>query len=161
MRTSFLEIVNNRTKARLFLLRNLPAAFFSGVRIEAASIEQCTVSVPYNWFTKNPFRSTYFACLSMAAELSTGVLAMAAVYGRKPAVSLLVVHMESQFLKKAVGKTSFTCNDGLLLQEGVKNAIETGTPQEVKAYSKGVDADGNVIAEFWVTWSFKARTKMV
>src|SRR5881227_3751075 len=110
MRMSFLEIVNNRTKARLFLLRKLPAAFFSGVRIEAASIEQCTVSVPYNWSTKNPFHSTYFACLSMAAELSTGVLAMAAVYGRKPAVSLLVVEMNSRFLKKATGKTRFTCS---------------------------------------------------
>jgi hypothetical protein len=26
--------------------------------------------------SQNPFRSTYFACLSMAAEMSTGALAL-------------------------------------------------------------------------------------
>src|SRR5687768_328057 len=101
----FLQLIGNRTKARLFLLQKLPAAFFSGVRIESISETHCSVSVPFRWFTQNPFRSTYFACLSMAAEMSTGALAMAAVYGRRPAVSLLITGMESRFLKKATGKT--------------------------------------------------------
>ena len=156
---SFLEIVNNRTKARLFLLRKLPAAYFSGLRIEAASVEQCTVSVPYKWFTQNPFRSTYFACLAMAAELSTGTLAMAALYGRKPAVSMLITHMECRFLKKATSKTIFTCSDGALLQQAVEKAIETGTPQVVKTYSNGVDASGTAIADFWFTWSFNVKKR--
>lgn len=153
----FLQIIGNRTKAKLFLLRKLPAAFFSGVRIERVSAEACTVSVPYGWFTQNPFRSTYFACLSMAAEMSTGALAMGAVYGRKPSVSMLITKLESNFFKKAIGKTSFTCNDGLLFQQTVATAVQSGAPQTVKAYSKGVDAAGNVIAEFWFTWSFKAK----
>lgn len=153
----FLTIINHPIKARLFLLRKLPAAFFSGVRIESATSDGCTTSVPYTWFTQNPFRSTYFACLGMAAELSTGALAMAAVYGRKPAVSLLITGMEARFLKKAVGKTFFTCNDGLLLQQAVANAFETGVPQTVKAASTGVDATGNLVAEFGFMWSFKVR----
>ena len=155
--SSFLQIIGNRTKARLFLLQKLPAAFFSGVRIEAITAEHCTVSVPYKWFTQNPFRSTYFACLSMAAEMSTGALAMAAVYGRKPAVSLLITGMEGHFFKKAIGKTLFTCSEGLLLRQAVENAVQTGVPEAVKVYTTGVDTAGTLIAEFWFTWSFKAK----
>lgn len=153
----FLRLLNNRTKANLFLLRKLPAAYFSGVRINAASAAACTTSVPFRWFTKNPFRSTYFACLSMAAELSTGALAMAALYGRSKAVSMLLVQVEGRFFKKATGHTIFTCTAGLRLQQAVENAIETGTPQTVKVASTGTDAAGNRIAEFWFTWSFKAK----
>jgi hypothetical protein len=153
----FLQLINHRAKARMFLLRKLPAAFFSGVRIESASAERCTTSVPYKWFTQNPFRSTYFACLGMAAELSTGALAMAAVYGRKPAVSLLITGMEGRFFKKATSKTIFTCNEGMLLQQAVEKAVQTGASQTVKIYTTGVDASGTLIAEFWFTWSFKKR----
>lgn len=153
-----LQLIGNRTKARLFLLQKLPAAFFSGVRIETVSAAQCSVSVPFNWFTQNPFRSTYFACLSMAAEMSTGALAMAAVHGRKPPLSMLITGMESRFFKKAIGKTIFICSDGLLLQQAIETAIETGAPQTVKVHSRGADAGGNSIAEFWFTWSFKTKS---
>lgn len=155
--TAFLQLINQPAKARLFLLRKLPAAYFSGVRINEATVEKCITSVPYKWFTQNPFRSTYFACLSMAAELSTGALAMAAVYRRKPAVSLLITGIEGRFFKKAIGKTIFTCSDGVLLQQAVEKAIETGAPQSIKVRSNGVDESGNAIAEFWFTWSFKAK----
>ena len=57
-----------------FYFQKLPAAFFSGVRIKEVGETKCRVSVPYKWFTQNPFRSTYFACLAMAAEMSTGAL---------------------------------------------------------------------------------------
>jgi hypothetical protein len=153
----FLQIINNRTKARLFLLRKLPAAFFSGVRIEEATAERCITSVPYTWFTQNPFRSTYFACLSMAAELSTGALAMAAVYGRKPAVSMLIVGMEARFLKKATSKTLFTCTDGAVLQQAVDAALDGQPSGPVKTHSIGTDASGATVAEFWFAWSFRAK----
>jgi hypothetical protein len=153
----FLQLINHRAKARLFLLRKVPAAYFSGVRIETATAEQCVTSVPSRWFTQNPFRSTYFACLAMAAELSTGALAMAAVYGRKPSVSILLTGIEGAFFKKAVGKTWFTCNEGLLLRQAAEAAIATGTPQTATVLSSGADAGGNAIAEFRLTWSFKAR----
>jgi hypothetical protein len=153
----FLRLINNPAKAQLFLLRRLPAAYASGVRIRAVSAVQCTASIPYNWFTKNPFRSTYFACLSMAAEMSTGALAMAAVYGQTPPVSMLVTGMESKFLKKATGTTFFTCSDGPLLLQAVEQARTGAGPQVAKAYSKGVDAEGTLIAEFWFTWSFRVK----
>ena len=80
--------------------------------------EHAVVSVKQKWFNKNPFRSIYFAILSMAAEMSTGVLCMGNIYKRKPAVSMLVVEQRGVFHKKATGKILFTCTDGnkILLQ---------------------------------------------
>jgi hypothetical protein len=155
---AFFSLVRHKVKFRLFLMRNLPAAWFSGLRIETVDERHCTVSVPYKWATRNPFRSTYFACLSMAAEMSTGTLAMANVYGRRPGVSMLVVGTEARFFKKATSKTFFTCSDGGLIREAVEKAIDTATPQTVTTRSQGLNAAGEVIAEFTITWSFKAKT---
>jgi hypothetical protein len=98
---AFIKTINHPFKFRLFLLTKLPSAYFAGVRVREASESRCVVTVPYKWFSRNPFRSTYFACLSMAAEMSTGALAMAHLYKRKPAVSMLVTKVESSYHKKA------------------------------------------------------------
>src|SRR5688572_24477216 len=87
----FFSLISHPLKFRLFLWKNLPAAYFSGLRVRSANNEEAIVSIPYKWFTRNPFRSTYFACLSMAAEMSTGILALAQLYQRSPKVALLVV----------------------------------------------------------------------
>src|SRR5215207_4855643 len=97
----FFSIIKHPLKFRMFLLSSLPSAYFSGVRVKEIDEKKCVVSVPYKWFSKNPFRSTYFACLSMAAEMSTGALAMACLYKRVPAVSMLVISVNSNYIKKA------------------------------------------------------------
>jgi Domain of unknown function (DUF4442) len=157
MVTSFINLVKHPIKFRLFLLTKLPAAFFSRVRVRAISEQSCTVTVPYRWFTQNPFRSTYFACLAMAAEMSTGVLAMAHIYKRQPAVSMLVLKVEGNFIKKAADLTTFTCNDGALIQQMIEESIATGEGRTVTAKSIGVNKAGETVAEFLVTWSFKAK----
>jgi hypothetical protein len=93
----------------------------------------------------------------MAAELSTGVLAMANVYGRKPAVSMLLIGIKGKFYKKAIGKTFFTCTEGDRIREAVAAAIDTKTGQEVTVFSTGKNESGDVVSEFWVTWSFKSK----
>lgn len=155
----FFRLIRSRWKARLFLLSNLPSAFFSGLRIPKADEQHCIVTVPYRWFTKNPFRSTYFACLSMAAEMSTGVLAMAQIYKRKPPVSMLVVYTEAAYFKKATGKTTFTCSDGAAVKAAVEQAVTTGEPTTIKARSIGTNEAGDPVAEFFITWSFKTRSR--
>jgi len=139
------------------MLRNLPSAYFSGVRIRYISEEKCSVSVPFKWFTKNPFRSTYFACLAMAAELSTGALAMANVYGQRPGVSMLVVKLQAEYFKKATDITLFTCNEGLAIKDAVTKAIETKEAQALEVISTGYNTEGELIARFTISWSFKAK----
>jgi hypothetical protein len=154
---AFFSIIRNKTKYRLFLLKNLPAAYLSGLQMVLATEEECAITIPYKWFTKNPFRSTYFACLSMAAEMSTGILAMAQTYKRNPAVSMLVVGIEGKFHKKATGITKFICTDVTPIKEAVNNAINLQEPTSVKAHTVGYNLQHEILAEFWITWSFKAK----
>jgi len=146
-------------KFRMFLFAKLPSAFFSGVRIKDIDETKCVVTVPYKWFSQNPFRSTYFACLAMAAEMSTGTLGLMHVYKRTPAVSMLVINLEANYFKKATGLTAFTCIDGLAIQQTIENAIADGEAQMIKAKSVGVNDAGEIVAEFFITWSFKIKAK--
>jgi len=93
----------------------------------------------------------------MAAEMSTGALAMAQLYKRNPPVSMLVVKVESEYFKKATGITTFICNDGELFESAIEQSIATGEPRVVRAHSTGRNDAGEIIAEFYVTWSFKAK----
>jgi len=153
----FLKIVKHPVKFRMFLLSKLPAAFFSGVRVVDADEKKCLVKIPYKWFSTNPFKSTYFACLSMAAEMSTGVLALAHIYKRQPAVSMLVSNVEGSFLKKATGITVFTCEDGLIIKQTIEDAIMSGEGRIITAKSYGRNEANEIVAEFAVTWSFKVK----
>jgi len=155
----FIALMKHPVKFRMFLFTKLPAAFFAGVRVREADEKRCVVTVPYKWLSQNPFRSTYFACLSMAAEMSTGALAMAQLYKLNPPVSMLVVKVESEYFKKATGRTSFVCEDGEFFQQAVEETIATGEARTVKARSTGRNKDGEVVAEFMITWSFKAKSK--
>lgn len=142
---------------KLFKLTQLPAAFFAGLKIVLLSEQQCIVSVKQKWFNKNPFRSIYFAILQMAAEVSTGIAGFSAVYKRSPAVSMLVVAAEAKFYKKATGKILFTCNNVGEVHALVEKAIATGEPCTIVCHSVGSNSAGEVIGDFYFTWSFKAK----
>jgi hypothetical protein len=155
----FLKTINNPFKLRLFLLAKLPSAFFSGVRVLVADEKKCVVTVPYKWFSKNPFKSTYFACLSMAAEMSTGVLAMAHLYESDPAVSMLVLKVQGDFNKKAVARTTFTCEEGSTIKHTIADAVFSGEGRIITVKSYGRNAADEIVAQFDITWSFKPKSK--
>ncbi|MEO6612123.1 MAG: DUF4442 domain-containing protein [Chitinophagaceae bacterium] len=156
---AFIRQMKHPLKFRMFLFAKLPAAYFAGVRIREIDEKSCVVSVPYKWLSQNPFRSTYFACLSMAAEMSTGSLAMTHLYKINPPVSMLVVKVESSYFKKATARSYFTCEDGPLFVKAIEETIATGEARSVIARSVGKNKEGEVIAEFFITWSFKVKTK--
>ncbi len=154
----FIQLVQHPVKFRLFLLMKLPSAFFCGVRVKTISIEKAEVTVPYKWLSQNPFKSTYFACLAMAAEMSTGLMAMSNTYKRNPAVSMLVTGLEANYFKKATGITTFSCEDGEAIRHTVEEAIKSGEGKSFKAKSTGHNEQGDMVAEFFITWSFKAKS---
>ncbi|GAA3950476.1 DUF4442 domain-containing protein [Chitinophaga oryziterrae] len=156
--TSFIRFVQHPLKFSLYLLWKLPSAWLAGVRVKQIQEDSCITVVPYKWLSQNPFRSTYFACLAMAAEMSTGMLAI--MYTRAVApkqVSMLVTGMEATFVKKATGKTYFTCEEGNTIAAAVNKTIETGEGVTLTVDSTGKSHDGTVIAIFRITWSFKAK----
>jgi Domain of unknown function (DUF4442) len=154
----FFRLVKHPVKFRMFLFSKLPSAYFAGVRVKSFDEHRAEVTVPYKWFSQNPFRSTYFACLAMAAEMSTGLLAMLHTYNSKPAVSMLVTGLEAHYFKKASGITTFCCEDGDVLNAMINEAIATGESRSIKARSTGKNNDGELVAEFFIIWSFKAKS---
>jgi len=153
---AFRRQVLSPTKLRLFLLRKLPMAWLAGLRLTQLTPERATVTVRYKYLTQNPFRSIYFACLAMAAELASGIQAMMHVQAGGP-VSMLVVKMEADFTKKAVGLIAFTCPDGPRIAQAIAESRTTGQGCTAECTSTGVDEAGDVVAVFRITWSFRAK----
>ena len=153
---AFRRQVLSPAKLRLFMLRKLPMAWLAGLRLVALTPEAATVTIRYKYLTQNPFRSIYFACLGMAAELASGIQAMMHVQGGGP-VSMLVVGLTAEFRKKAVGRIAFTCPDGGAIAQAVAESRVTGEGRTVVCTSTGVDEVGDVVAVFRVTWSFRAK----
>jgi len=144
---------------RAFLFAKLPVAFFCGLRLQHLDEQAAAISVRFKWFNQNPFRSMYFAVLAMAGEVSTGILAMGALYKRDPSVSMLLIKTEGEFYKKAVGKIVFTCSDGRQINDAVEEAIATAAATTCACTSVGTNETGEVVARFVYVWSFKARSK--
>jgi hypothetical protein len=153
----FKKIVTNPISFTFFLLQKLPAAFFVGLKVHELTTTICVIKVRYSWFSKNPFKSMYFAAQAMAAEMSTGLLAFGQLYKRSPKVSMLVIRMEVNYMKKGTGMLYFTCEDGQAIQHCIQNAIETKQGQTLVCKSTGKNEEGEVIAEFFFTWSFKSK----
>lgn len=148
----------NSWKLKLFMIQQLPMGFIAGLRIIDINLESAKVTIPYKYLNKNPFRSTYFAAQSMAAELSTGILAMAAVKDEEKPISMLVLDMNANFVKKATSKIIFYCEDGLAIKNAVQRAANSDSGQIITAKSIGKNNEGIIVSEFEFTWTFKLKT---
>ena len=151
--------VTTHWKFRIFLITRLPFAWLAGLRVKRFEDETSEVHIRYKYLTKNPFRSIYFAALAMAAELSTGIFAFRYAQLQKPLVSMLVTGMEAQYHKKAVGRIRFVCEDGGNVRDIIEETRQTGEGVTIRMKSTGYDAQNDVVAEFWFTWSFKVKSR--
>ena len=152
-----LKAVRNNFKMRFFMLRKLPLAFIAGLKVIHIDDEKASVSIPFKFLNQNPFQSIYFAALAMAAELSTGILAITSVQTASKPVSMLVFEMSANFTKKATGKIIFSCDEGIEIERAIEDSIKTGEGQIVTVTSVGVDNAGDQVAEFKFTWTFKPK----
>lgn len=153
----FLSLVNNVWLFKSFMFFKLPMGLISGLKVKSINEDEVTVQVKYKWVNTNPFKSLYFAVLSMAAEMSTGLLSLLYVQDDF-AMSILVVKMEAEFFKKAVGKISFKCKDGNLIREAVGRAKESGEGVTFETNSVGYDESNSIVAQFKITWSVKKKS---
>lgn len=142
------------------MLLKLPMVFIAGIKIKELDQNSCETQIRFKYLNQNPFKSIYFACLGMAAELSTGAIAMMNVYGHQPKVSMLVTGMNAEFYKKAIGKITFICEDGKAIEASVQKAIKTSEGQSISVESQGINENGEMVCKFNFTWSFKSKTKL-
>lgn len=149
-----------QTSARninLYLFFKLPSAFWSGVRLKSINSTSCVATVKHRWFNQNPFNSMYFAVQSMAAELTTGALVLAEIRKSEVKISMLVANNKSNFSKKATGRITFVCNDGLEITKAIHQAIVTKEPQVIWMKSIGTNQKNEQVSEFDFEWSIKVK----
>lgn len=144
-------------KLNLKLLTQLPIAWIAGLKLQAYSTKECSISVKLGFLNKNPFKSMFWAVQGMAAELSTGLLCIDIIKNSGQNVSMLVIEQKASFYKKAKGKIVFTCTQGQEIKELIQRAIDTKESQTVTLKSEGIDEAGDKVSNFEFEWSFKAK----
>jgi len=154
-----IQSFTSKWRFMLFSLWKLPMAFLARLRVTRLNLKNAHVTVPYNYWNKNPFNSMYFAIQAMAAELSTGALFFLHTDGKN--ISILVTSLNSKYYKKAIGKINFICLDGDKIAFSVNQAIDIGEAQECTVKSKGYDINGVCVSEFDITWSLKKRKSLM
>ena len=150
----------NTSKLNSFLFFKLPSAFLCGVRVKEINNEVCKATVTHRWINQNPFNSMYFAVQAMAAELTTGALVMNQIQQSGQKISMLVANNKSSFSKKATGKITFICNEGILVKESIAKAIETGEGQAFWLKSIGYNQDNIKVSEMHFEWTVKIKNKL-
>ena len=135
----------------------LPSVWWCGIRVKSVNEESCLVSVKHRWINQNPFKSMFWAVQGMAAELSTGILLMNEISRSKKSFSMLVLNNKANFSKKAIGRISFSCNQGLQIRETIKKAVSSGEPQTIWLNSCGVDSQKDTVSTFSFEWTLKVR----
>ena len=158
MHASYLKKVNSPFLYSLFLLKKLPIAWISGLKVAGVTEETAKVNIKFKYLNQNPFRSMYFACQAMAAEMSTGLLALGYLDAQPEKVSMLVLDLNCSFTKKAVGKIEFVCEDGAKVKACIKEAVETGKGVVCVMQSKGFNEAGECVSTFNITWTFKKKS---
>jgi hypothetical protein len=140
-----------------FLAFKLPSAYFSGVRVTQISDIKATASVKHRWINQNPFKSLYWATQGMAAELVTGILMMKKIQDLNQNISMLVIHQNGSFFKKARGRITFYCDDGKLIDEMLHVAVKSGEGQTLVLKASGFDEENELVCTFEFTWSIKLK----
>ena len=147
----------NKFQLHLFLFLKIPISWIAGVRLKEMNDEICITKVKFGWLNQNPFNSMFWAVQGMAAEFSTGFLCAEKIRKSGKKISMLVVHNQAEFTKKAVGRVTFSCLQGKELDTVLQKAIETGEGQTLTLFSEGKDQKRDLVSKFAFTWSFKVK----
>lgn len=140
-----------------FLALKLPSAYISGVRVSKISDTEAEATVKHRWINQNPFQSLYWATQGMAAELVTGILMMKKIRESGKKISMLVVHQEGKFHKKATGRIRFSCLQGKAIDQVILKTVNTGEAQELVLEACGYNEEGVMVSEFLFTWGIKLK----
>lgn len=140
----------------IFLFRKMPLAFFAGVKVKQLTDELAITTMRFSWLNQNPFRSMYFAAMSMGAELATGLHLF---QYQDLNFSMLLIETKATFYKKAVGRIRFECNQGMEAKTCVHALLEDKEASELDLLVRAYNQDENLLAEFSFKWSLKKRPR--
>ena len=135
------------------MLSKLPMALLTGMIIVELNEEHCRVRLNDHWWLHNPFRSVYWAVISMAGELSTGALLYA--YGSAPKTRFILVEMRAKFYKKLRGKSFYFCRAGQEIGKQMNALQNTSETRIVILPAQALNESGETVAEFEFYWQLR------
>ncbi len=87
-----------------------------------------------------------------------GALLVAKIKESDKSISMLVASNNSTFTKKAIGKITFICYEGKVIDEAIIKAIQTGEGQTFWMQSIGTNEEGIEVSKFNFEWTIKVKS---
>lgn len=149
------------TMVRLWSLQNVFLLWLVRPKIEELTHDRCIVRVPLNWITRRrDIRAMYLGTLCMGADVAAGLIAFQIVAERKQRIQFIFKDLKAEFLKRAEGDVWFTNDDGPVVQELIRKAMESGEREEATVHVTATVPEklGNEpVAKFELTLSVRKR----
>jgi Domain of unknown function (DUF4442) len=147
---------------RLWSLQNVFLLWLVRPKIVELSPERCIVRIPLNAITRRrDIKAMYLGTLCMGADVAAGLIAFHLVAAKKARVNFIFKDIRGEFLKRAEGAVLFTNNDGPLVQDLVRRALESGERQEATVHVVATVPEklgDEPVAKFELTLSVKKKS---
>jgi hypothetical protein len=103
----------------------------------------------------------YIGVFTVGADLTGGLLTLSSIRKRKRKVVLIFKDFHADFLKRAEDDVHFVCEDGIAIQNLVRDAEETGERQNlsVQIVATVPKISDEPVAKFILTLSIKKKSK--
>lgn len=138
----------------------VPLIGFCQPRLITLTDTQCDIQIPLNQQTQNHVKSLYFGTLSVGADITGAFMAMMLCQQSSQYIELLFKDFKADFKRMALADTLFSCHDGQLIQQMIKETISThrrvNQPLNIIATTPSI-SDDKVVASFELTLSLKAK----
>lgn len=149
------------TMVRLWSLRNVFLLWLIRLKVLELTPDRCVVRVPLNFITRRrDIHAMYLGTLCMGADVAAGLIAFKLVMDRRQNVSFVFKDIRGEFLKRAEGAVIFTNDDGPLIQDLIRRALDTGERQEATVHVVATvpsKLGDEPVAKFELTLSVKKK----
>ncbi len=158
-------LIKTETKIKwqilLFGLTQVPLIFYCRPKVVSISVSKLEIKIKLNRRTKNHLNSMYFGVLAVGADVTGGFLAMRYIQASTSKIALIFKDFKAEFLKRAEGDVHFVCEDGIAIQNLVREAEETGERQNlpVQIIATVPKISDEPVAKFILTLSIKKKSK--
>ena len=150
------------TMVRLWSLQNVFLLWLVRPKIVELNENRCVVRIPLNWITRRrDIHAMYLGTLCMGADVAAGLIAFQLVLQKKVRVNFIFKDIKGEFLKRAEGAVLFTNNDGPLIQDLIRRALESGERQEATVHVTATVPEklgDEPVAKFELTLSVKKKS---
>jgi hypothetical protein len=148
---------------RLWSLQNVFLLWLVRPKIVELSPERCIVKIPLNWITRRrDIHAMYLGTLCMGADVAAGLIAFHLVAEKKARINFIFKDLRAEFLKRAEGDVLFTNNDGPLVQDLVRRALESDERHEATVHVTATvpsKLGDEPVAKFELTLSVKRKSR--